>query len=257
MVKFNTYITGNKFKKLCNAVIDQYTPFLDISKKYNNIFIKTDYIYLFEKKILPHIDYPINIVTHNSDYAVPGNMLHILGNKKIQKWYGMNADVTHSKFVPIPIGIANEQWPHGDEKIIRNVNVNLNSKLQKVFCCFDPSTSPERAHIYNIIKHYNFIDFYENKLDYKTYITKLANYQWVISPPGNSIDCHRIWESIYVKTIPIVKNHICHKNWKDLPIQFVDSFNDLSFTTLFNNLNKIKTNPDSRAYMEYYEYNFK
>ena len=28
---------------------------------------------------------------------------------------------------------------------------------------------------------------------------------FVISPPGNGIDCHRTWESIYLGAVPVVK----------------------------------------------------
>jgi hypothetical protein len=62
-----------------------------------------------------------------------------------------------------------------------------------------------------------------------------------LSPEGNGIDCHRMWECLYLKVIPI-----CHRNvvteyfakifpivlvndWQDLDLEYLDKhYNSLS-----------------------------
>ncbi len=66
----NTFITGNKFKSLCDDYVDIDKHYIDISKKPKTIFVKTDYIPAFYKKIMPLIDYNFSLVTHNSDLHI-------------------------------------------------------------------------------------------------------------------------------------------------------------------------------------------
>ena len=35
-------------------------------------------------------------------------------------------------------------------------------------------------------------------------IRRLSEYEFCICPEGNGVDTHRLWEALYVKTIPIV-----------------------------------------------------
>jgi hypothetical protein len=72
------------------------------------------------------------------------------------------------------------------------------------------------------------VDIQSNSLDQEGYWRTLASYKYVISPPGNSIDCHRIWESLYLGTIPICLTDIALKSFEDLPIIFIDTFSKTS-----------------------------
>ena len=58
----------------------------------------------------------------------------------------------------------------------------------------------------------------------------LLNYMFVICPEGNGIDTHRLWEALYLRTIPIIeKNRISHFIKKaSLPVLIVNKWSDLS-----------------------------
>ena len=75
----------------------------------------------------------------------------------------------------------------------------------------------------------------------------------MISPPGNSVDCHRIWESIYLGVIPIVEKHLCHDYWNDLPILFVNSFNDINEKILNENYETLISKSNEKAQMLHYK----
>ena len=45
-----------------------------------------------------------------------------------------------------------------------------------------------------------------------------------ICPHGNGVDSHRIWECLYLNTIPVVEYHECFSQFADLPILFVDDY---------------------------------
>ena len=63
---------------------------------------------------------------------------------------------------------------------------------------------------------------------------------YILSPWGNGIDSHRIWEALYANSIPIVKNNIVFSKFKSLPIMFVDNFKNIKLTD-YNNLFETKS----------------
>ena len=73
---------------------------------------------------------------------------------------------------------------------------------------------------------------YENKFySIKKYLKELARSYFVLSPPGNGFDCHRTWEAIYFKTIPVVLKGYFGFEDLDLPIFVVESYETfLSFS---------------------------
>jgi hypothetical protein len=43
-----------------------------------------------------------------------------------------------------------------------------------------------------------------NEVPPRENIQRLSEYEFCICPEGNGVDTHRLWEALYVKTIPIV-----------------------------------------------------
>ena len=222
-------ITGNEFKKIADDFLDEEKTFLDMAKKPKVIFLKTDWIEIFKNKILPKIDYQFTLITHNADRPAPSGNLDLLNDDRLIKWYGMNCDIIHPKLQPIPIGIANEKWAHGNkEQLLEVINTNIEKK-NLCYSNFDLNTNTlRRPQIFEIIKTKSFIDLESQKLNFKDYLTKLKSYKYAISPPGNSIDCHRIWECLYLGVIPIVEKHLALEFFYDLPILFVNSFEEVT-----------------------------
>lgn len=233
------FITGNKFKEIANDHLDQDKTYVDLNSKPKIIFVKTDYLPKFKQSILPDIDYSFKLITHNSDIGVYECDFDLLNDTRLIQWFGMNCHVEHEKLTPIPIGIANAQWPHGDEDLLRKVSSLSIPKKDRIYCNFDPNTNILRRSILNDLQDNPIVDIQSNSLDQEGYWEKLASYRYVISPPGNSVDCHRIWESLYLGTIPICLTHISLKAFEELPIIFKETYQDLQLP-----LTKIKSSCD-------------
>ena len=77
-------------------------------------------------------------------------------------------------------------------------------------------------------------------LPFKEYVNDLQKHKYCLSPEGNGIDCHRMWECFYLKVIPI-----CHRNKvteyfsKLFPIVLVDDWNELDLEYLEKHYDKL------------------
>ena len=62
----------------------------------------------------------------------------------------------------------------------------------------------------------------------KHYLQSVRNHTFVACPRGNGIDTHRLWETLYMGSIPIVKKDLAHSDWLDLPVLWIDDWNQLN-----------------------------
>ena len=67
-----------------------------------------------------------------------------------------------------------------------------------------------------------------SQLNFENYLEDLSHHKFAVSPEGNGIDCHRTWECLYLGVIPIVKESKAMSFFKDLPILFVDNYDDIT-----------------------------
>jgi hypothetical protein len=229
MLIVDDIITPDKFISLAHSCIsERRNSGINFNSDKNIFFVKTDYIQEFQHRYLPIINYDFVLITHDADAPINEQHIPILNNQFLKRWFGMNCHIIHDKLQPIPIGIANECWPHGNKQALLDVANKQNEKTGLIYSNFDQGTNlNQRQSVNDILKDINDLYIEKNKHDYQNYLEILASYKFVISPPGNSVDCHRIWESIYVGTIPIVLKSVPMVYFKDCPILFVDKWDDL------------------------------
>lgn len=218
------FITGNKFKNLCHYSFDEFgfIQHREPEGEKLKIFVKIDLVGNFFDTWAGG---EFILVTHNGDTPINTNFIKYLSNPNLIEWYGQNVDIIHPKLKSIPIGIANEIWEHGNEKVFLEVIENNYSKERMVYANFDINTNfAERSKCVKEITK-NGVKF-SSRIPFKNFLDEIAKSYFVISPNGNGIDCHKIWESIYLKSIPIVTNSINIKFYDDLPIYVIDDWSD-------------------------------
>lgn len=229
------FICGNAFKHCCRYSVGKYHDsrrhdfeFKVRAEKNNDlVFIKTEYTADFFRYI--DIDHPFSVITHNSDITIDENFLPFIENEKVNQWYGQNINISHEKVKPIPIGLANPKWPHGNPEIfekIRNELINGEIKKDKLFYVnFDIYTNlgeRQKCLSESGLK-------LEPKLDFESYLRELARSYFVISPNGNGIDCHKNWEALYLESIPVVSQGINANYFKEkgIPLLVVGEWGEL------------------------------
>ena len=90
----------------------------------------------FEEKILVLIKKPFKLVTSFSDWDISlrrngtlqNNLLTILNNKFLIKWYGMNVNYDHHKLTSLPIGLEDLYFQRVQVSKILELNQNYNCK---------------------------------------------------------------------------------------------------------------------------------
>jgi hypothetical protein len=148
---------------------------------------------------------PFVLITHNSD----GNMNdvsimdNILSNKNLIHWYAQNLSLDKEKMSSLPIGIQNNMW---NNCISFYTDENLTDlhklKSKSVFMNFSLNTNADKRNkCLESLK--DKIPFLEN-IEPCDNLKRLAQYKFCICPEGNGHDTHRLWEALYLQTIPIV-----------------------------------------------------
>lgn len=222
------FITGMGYRNLCDYVYDEFEKFnIDIINQFENmkIFVKTDFLFEFQSISLKKINKPFILYTHNSDLSIDYRYINIINNPYLVKWFGQNINFKSDKLYSIPIGIANKRWNHGDIEILKKVISEDNKKVNLVYCNIDINTNIiERkkclSNIYPIVN--------SNRVNFEDYLRSLSKSFFVVSPNGNGIDCHKNWESFYLKSIPIVTRSINMSYYEKYPFIIIDDWSHFS-----------------------------
>tara|TARA_R110001632_G_C11297424_1_gene413460 strand:+ start:1 stop:843 length:843 start_codon:yes stop_codon:yes gene_type:complete len=191
------------------------------------IFVYTHALELFFSRIFKYLTKPITLLSHNSDHCVDTKFLNILESPKIKSWYCQNRIIPHKKIYSLPIGIANSRYSHGNTEQLLEIREECNDKSLLCYKNFDIGTNYSERHNCHITTEKNNFKMAPSTTN-EQYWRYLSQSNFVISPPGNGIDCHRVWESLTLRCIPIILNHEALRQFKHLPILFINSWEEVT-----------------------------
>ena len=190
-----------------------------------SLFVYTYSLGMFLKRIYPLLSNKFILVTHNSDWEINSSVERYLNEGKIKRWYSQNVDFEHPKLISVPIGIANSQWEHGNLQLLSRIKNENHQKTNLVYKNFDVRTSIARR--LGVLEKTQNIPLIRNRTQTE-YWTDIASSKFNICPMGNGIDTHRMWESIYLDSIPIVQDCINNRQYQELPILIVSDWSSIT-----------------------------
>lgn len=216
------YISGDLFRAFSDHVVDATAvPFYPKQVGEGDVvFVKTKYLRRFIKYMHPGIQNRYVLITHNGDEEVPGDYAHLLEDEKIIVWAGMNATVSHPKLIPIPLGVGNTGKNSFFEDLIEKLHHNPLPKKRLLYMNIGVTTHPDRPAIKRYFATQPFCTVEDPRPPHE-YLQELMASKFTISPRGNGIDCCRVWESLLVGTIPILKTTALDHLYRDLPVVIV------------------------------------
>ena len=104
--------------------------------------------------------------------------------------------------MPIPIGVANNMHSNCVSFYTENMDDFYLHKSNSVFMNFNVNTNFEKRNAcLQALKHK--VVFLPN-IDTCDNLKRLSQYKFCICPEGNGADTHRLWEALYLQTVPIV-----------------------------------------------------
>jgi hypothetical protein len=270
------YINTNKFRDISDFVLwdKDYKPFTtNILKQDAIIWCKRDYIF----ELFKHLQFSGRnyiLITGSSDYSV-GVKEFLRKPKCIKKWYAQNINYVHPDLIAIPIGLSPnkdiDETPLDINWFVENIKkFRLIPKFKKTLYCnwtiqnnfsqrgnilekFDKNNIkykwdyPKFTNEQTQIIQAKFKKMKEGKstkkeistlLHYYDYCNEMSKYQFVVSPPGNGMDCHRTWEALYMGAFPIVIKNKMYKKFEDLPIIQVNNYSEVTYDLLYSYLKK-------------------
>ncbi len=188
---------------------------------------------------------PYILVTHNGDLPITKEYEYILNDPNLIRWFGINTTFTHPKLETIPIGINYEDktlYPENMqiEERERIIKACMNANLLKKEFVISPVSNlrirdiPERIECEKALNRNGIknVDSYQ----FGDYLVNLKKSMFTPCPKGMGIDTFRLWESLYMKSIPIcVENEFNDDLYTQLPIYWIDKWEDFNK----NNFSKI------------------
>ena len=100
------------------------------------------------------------------------------------------------------------------------------------------STHPDRARIKELFRNQTWARVESSRLSPRKFYKEILKSSFIVCPEGNGIDCHREWEVIYLRRIPVMKWHpYLEKLHKGNPVLFVHDYEDVTEKLLVKNLN--------------------
>lgn len=205
----------------------------------------------FSRRILPQLDARVILVTSNygfySDFPLPGPFYFLLESPKIIAWFVQNIDREASeKLIPIPIGIANRNWEHGNTDLLdRYIPLALEKTAKSIFCYLNHFVHPQRV---ECSVHFRSIGIQRfPRTTFAEYLQHLSESVFVVSPPGQGVDCHRTWEALLMGCYPIVIRSKLNPLYEDLPIVAVDHWNEVTVPFLERKYTELQSRTWSRS----------
>lgn len=227
-----------------------------------SIYVPSDGLKYFSENILPKLSTPFVLVSGDSDLPINksslgGNLETILRCPLLLAWYAQNRDYDHSKLHSLPIGInihnlwANPlNWGGGfilpamQELQLKTIAENaqpLSERIPKIFCNWHFSIDrADRRDCLNRIDH-SVCYFQSSPLPVDQTWDLQSKYQFVLSPHGAGLDCHRTWEALLLGCIPIVKTAKLNDLFEDLPVVIVDDWAQINLHFLENAVAQISS----------------
>ena len=158
--------------------------------------------------------------------SIPGNILCVSA---------VNALAHGDKVIPAPYGVQ-RRMDRLDTRIDQLKNA-MGKNLKPVLPLYvnhNDNSHPERVGLKDMFRDWATVE--DQRVDYTNFLLNLARHKFVLCPRGNAIDCHRNWEVLYMKRVPVMKrDEYLEVLFKDYPVLFVDKYSDITKDLLLEN----------------------
>lgn len=176
------------------------------------------------------------LITHNSDKLFNDEYFRAI-EPFVNKVYAINNICKKPNVFTIPIGFRDHPYDTmnilktvptcSERSILLYMNFELNTNREKRTQCLNWFIDLPWVEKEGFIK--------EQALPLHEFYSKIAKTKYILSPEGTGIDCHRVYEAIYLNAIPILKTNAMDNYYKHLPVIIVEDWSEITYEYLNNN----------------------
>lgn len=222
-------VTGEFFQAMCDyTVIDRekYHPSVNYTVPHEKLlFIEEEWNIIEPTSLFVYPDRDLLQITvsrrawpklrllviHNSDDQINYEVLvpFLEANPRVYAWL-QNNTVTHPRIRSLPIGDQNRIWKGGNASY--EPTVRISRSVERDYGILFPwcsNTNPIRPiwlQEAKLLRSFNDL-FIMPRLSKDDYIDALEDSRAIVCPPGNGLDTHRHWESLYAGAWAIVHSN--------------------------------------------------
>lgn len=156
--------------------------------------------------------------------------------KNVLKIYAVNALSHGGKVVPAPYGVQRKMHPRDNrsELLLQSMVGKRADKL--LYVSHKEDSHSERIGIRQMFMDKLWTTVDTTRVEYNEFLENLSNHKFMLCPRGNAIDCHRNWEVLYMRRVPVMKRHpYLEVLFKDYPVLFVDKYSEVTKELLLEN----------------------
>ena len=229
----NRYLSGDSFRRLARRRYERGRagPRFDPRSVSEGdcVYCESGLLPEFFATVCPEIRARFRLISHNGDLTIGPELAGALP-ANVTRWFAQNVAVRDDRIVPIPIGLENRRLhTNGVVRDFDRLRRSSASKVNRILYGFTVGTNPaERVPCVEALRRCR-VAVGMDRRDSRLYRRLLSGYRFVASPPGNGEDCHRTWEGLYLRVIPVVKRSILTESFAalGLPLMLVDDWSSL------------------------------
>jgi hypothetical protein len=272
----STFIDINNIALSCDYFVARHMSIENLvsnlpKKNGDSLYLYAGYLEIFATHFLPHINVEFVLVTGDEDITIPTSIpavsTQILNNKYLLCWYANNCVCITDKLKQIPLGINFSLIARGafplwgptqsvqdqEEDIFRLVRENKGKDRIKL--CYGNF----HLNITNVCRHDVIkivpkdLVYYEPSSTYRINCwSNMVKYKFVLSPPGNGIDCYRTYEAIALGCIPIIKSSPLDSLYEGLPVIIINDWSEVTSELLEKEYNYNMEIYSEKMYLQYW-----
>ena len=150
----------------------------------------------------------------------------------------VNAITHNDKVIPAPYGVQRKMNPSDDriEQLTQYMEHVPSKPRGLLYVSHNESSNARRLGIKNLFYDKDWAEVNEQRVPYNIFLYNLSGSKFMICPIGNAIDCHRNWEVLYMRRVPVMTRHpYLQKLFENYPVLFVDKYSDVTEELLLAN----------------------
>ena len=160
---------------------------------------------------------------------IPDNVVRIVA---------VNAVTFGGKVIPAPYGVQRRMNPNDDRIEILNHFMNERDprSFRLLYVGINENSHEERKGLSTKFIDESWATVETGRVDFETYLEHMRRCKFVLCPRGNAIDCHRNWETIYMRRVPVMKRTpFLEELYRDYQVLFVDDYSEVTEQLLLDN----------------------